>query len=128
MNNLDTKGIKLSEISAKYPRAFQPLGYDTLLDVDEFMKPKVISTYQLCINSILELLFMKPGQFPSIPDLGIDIEQYLHEYSDDSRIPEKIIFELKEQCNRLHITGLTFDCSFDKTSDIVGPLIAGITF
>lgn len=61
---IDQKGIKLDEVSLRYPRTFQPLGYDAVLDVDEFTKPKVISSFQLCVNAILTLLFMKPGQYP----------------------------------------------------------------
>ena len=59
----------------------------------------------MCINSILTLLFMKPGQYPSIPELGIDIESYLHEYSDDRTIPQKIKTMLNDQCNRIEVTG-----------------------
>jgi hypothetical protein len=87
---LDEKGITLAEVVTKYPRTFQTLGYDVLMDVDSFGKPKVISTFEMCINSILLLLKMKPGQYPSIPELGIDIEQYLHEYSDDPKIISEI--------------------------------------
>lgn len=123
---LDTKGIHLDEVSNKYPRTFQTLGYDVLLDVDECMKPKVISTFQMCINSILTLLFMKPGQYPSIPDLGIDIEQYLHDYADDETIPSKIIDQINDQCNRLQITGLTYDCFIDKTSEGLYALVLDI--
>ena len=126
INMIDQRGIQLSEVTAKYPRTFQPLGYDVLLDVDECNKPKVISTFQLCINTILTLLFMKKGQYPSIPDLGINIEQYLHDYSDDYRIPDKIKSELNDQCNRLQITGITYDCFFDKTSDGFDALVIDI--
>lgn len=123
---LDTQGIKLSEVSNKYPRSFQSLGYDAVLDVDECNKPKVISTFEMCVNSILTLLFMKPGQYPSIPDLGIDIERYLHEYSDDETIPSEIIKMLNDQCNRLQITGLTYECYTDKTSDGFNALVIDI--
>lgn len=123
---LDPKGIKLDEVSLRYPRTFQALGYDALLDVDEFSKPKVVSTFQLCVNAILTLLFMKPGQYPSIPDLGIDIESYLHEYADDKNTPRKIIDALNDQCNRLQITGVTYDVYFDKTYDGTNALVVNI--
>lgn len=123
---LDTQGIHLAEITNKFPKSFQALGYDAVLDVDEYMKPKLISTFQLCINTILTLLFMKPGQYPSIPDLGIDIEQYLLEYSDDKNIPAKIITQLNDQCNRLQITGITYNCYFDKTSEGIDALVIDI--
>lgn len=120
---LDEKGITLAEVATKYPRTFQTLGYDVLLDVDSFGKPKVISTFEMCVNSILLLLKMKPGQYPSIPELGLDVEQYLHEYSDDPKIISEIQNGLYDQCNRIQITGITFDVYFDRTSDGTNALV-----
>ena len=123
---LGEKGITLSEVTGKYPRTFQTLGYDVLMDVDAMYKPKVISTFQMCVNTVLTLLFMKPGQYPSIPELGIDIESYLHEYSDDPLIPATIKSKLKDQCNRLEISGINIECLFDKTSDGFDALVIEI--
>jgi len=110
---LDEKGISLDEIKNKYPESFQSLGYDVLFDVDSSNKPKVISTFQLCINSILTLLFAKPGNFPSIPELGIDVEQYLLDYADNSRIPAEIKNKLVDQCNKLQIIGIDIEVFVD---------------
>lgn len=120
---IDTKGITLEEINNKYPKIFQTLGYDVLLDTDDTYKPKVISTFQMCINSVLTLLYMKPGQYPSIPELGIDIESYLHEYADDQSIPTQIENKLRDQCNRLEVVGLTFKCYIDQTEDGTNALV-----
>jgi hypothetical protein len=62
---LDPKGIYLAEVSHMYPRDFQTLGYDVLLDTDGMDKPKVISSFEMCINSILMLLppFVKIDNF-----------------------------------------------------------------
>jgi hypothetical protein len=106
---LDTKGITLAEVSNKYPESFQTLGYDVLMDVDAYNKPKVISTFEMCVNAILTLLKMKPGQYPSIPELGIDIEQYLHEYADDPELPNEIKTKLYDQCNRLMAVDISID-------------------
>jgi hypothetical protein len=85
------------------------------MDIDEFHKPKVISTFEMCCNIIITLLMMKPGQYPSIPDLGINIEQYLFEYSDDTSIPAKIHDEIMDQCNRLQLTGIEVEVYFNNT-------------
>lgn len=124
---LDTKGITLREVEHRYPSAVQLLGYDAVLDVDHFRKPKVISTFEMCVNIILTLLMMKPGQYPSIPELGIDIEQYLMEYSDDEEIPSTILAKLKDQCNRLELTGMTIDVYFDRTDVSRNDLCVEIT-
>ena len=87
---LDTKGIYLNEINRKYPRHEQLLGYDTLLGVDALYKPKVIPSFEMVVNTIITLLLMKPGQYPSIPELGINIESYLFEYADDKTLPDTI--------------------------------------
>lgn len=123
---LDKQGIKLSEVNKRYPRTFQTLGYDVLMDVDSTYKPKVIPTFELCINTILTLLFMKPGQYPSIPELGIDIDSYLHEYADDSSIPTKIKTSLIDQCNRIEMTGIQIECFIDKLDDGTNALIVDL--
>jgi len=124
---LDPNGIYLAEIDYKYPRVLQTLGYDVLFDTDEMNKPKVISTFQMCVNSILMLLKMKPGQFPSIPELGIDIDQYLHEYSDDKTIPNTIRSKLEEQLNVIGYVGLTVDVFNDITEEGVPALVVRIS-
>ena len=124
---IDKKGIYLDEVNKRFPRVYQPLGYDTLLEVDNFNKPKVISSFELMVDAIITLLFMKPGQFPSIPDLGIDIESYLHEYADDRNIPSTIENKLNDQCNRLQYTGLSFNCYIDTTSDGIPCLVLKIS-
>ena len=109
---LDTVGITLSEVNGKYPQKLQSLNYDVVLDSDSMYKPKVISTFELAVNTILTLLFMKPGQYPSIPELGIDIESYLYEYSDDKRIPSAIRNKLIDQCGNESshvIIGISYD-------------------
>ncbi len=124
---LDEKGITLAEVEKRYPRSFQLLGYDVLMDTDSMYKPKIISTFEMCVNSILLLLKMKPGQYPSIPELGIDIESYLHEYTDDDKIPLTLQSKLYEQMNRLEITGIDVDIYFDKTSDGHDAMVVKVT-
>lgn len=123
---LDTKGITLDEIKRKFPPKLQILNYDVALDYDSMYKPKVLSTFELGVNTILTLLFMKPGQFPSIPELGIDIESYLFEYADDKRIPTDIKNKLIDQCSYINIIGLNIDVRFDKTSEGTDALVIDI--
>ena len=124
---LDERGVYLSEVKNKYPREFQSLGYDVLFDTDEMYKPKIISTFEMCVNAILTLLKMKPGQYPSIPELGIDVEQYLHEYSDDPKIAMTIQRQLTEQLSALDYTGINIQVFNDKVDDDRSALIIKIT-
>lgn len=123
---LDEKGITLAEVTNRYPRSFQTLGYDVLMDVDDYNKPKVISTFEMCVNVILTLLKMKPGQYPSIPELGIDIEKYLHEYADDPDIPNEIKTKLYDQCNRLMTIDITIDVFVEHDNDGTNALIVKV--
>ena len=113
---LDTKGITLTEIENRYPPNLQLLGYDVLLDQDEFHKPKVIDTFDMCVNIILTLLVMKPGQYPSIPELGVDIEQYLFEYSDNQDIPTTVTNALYDQCNKIQLSGIQINCFINRSN------------
>ena len=124
---LDTKGISIDEVKFRYPQTFQSIGYDAVLDVDSAYKPKIISSFETAINIVLTLLFMKPGQYPSIPELGIDIESYLHEYMDDPKIPGEIRDKLYDQCNQLSVVGLTIDVYIDQTEQNQGALIIEVS-
>ena len=123
---LDPRGITLAEVTNKYPSSFQTLGYDVLMESDAYNKPKVISTFEMCVNVILTLLKMKPGQYPSIPELGIDIEKYLHEYADDPDIPNEIKTKLYDQCNRLQAVDITIDVYVEHTNDGSNALIVKV--
>ena len=127
---LDEKGIYLSEVDKRYPRSFQTLGYDVLMDTDSTYKPKVISTFEMCVNAILTLLYMKPanhekGELMYIS--FIDIESYLHEYADDPNIPSEIKNKLTDQCNRIEVTGIQIDCYIDQTDDGTNALVVKVT-
>lgn len=50
---------------------------------DDFGKPKVLPIGDSIANTLINLLFLKPGQIPSQPYLGIDITQYLYGFADD---------------------------------------------
>lgn len=124
---LDVKGITLKEVTSRYPRQFQSLGYDVAFDVDAMSKPKIVSSFDLAINIVLTLLMMKPGQFPSIPELGIDIESYLFEYSDNKALPSEIKNKLSDQCNQLDVSGLAIEVYLDKTEEGHDALIVELT-
>lgn len=51
--------------------------------LDNFMKPKILDSYQSLAQVILNVLMMKPGNMPSLPHLGIDIRKYLYKVSDE---------------------------------------------
>lgn len=64
---------------------------------DEFRKPKVLTGWDALLQTMLVVLFGRPGCFPSIPELGMNIQKYryVHEKNIDC---EGIKNELVNQC------------------------------
>jgi hypothetical protein len=84
-------------------------------------------SFDLTVNSIITLLMMKPGQYPSIPELGLDIESYLFEYADDKKILQKLHAKLRDQMNRIDISGVDVQFQSDYTEDGTPVLLVIIT-
>lgn len=77
---------------------------DTLVEpvfgVDDFRKPKILTEYEATIQAIMIVLFGKPGCYPSIPDLGMNIQQYRGlQYNDIDTDAIKV--QLAYQCKAI---------------------------
>lgn len=68
------------------------------MGVNAFGKPKVLSDMESIVNDIMMILLGKPGFYPSIPTLGMNISQYLYQFDDTISI-EDIKTKLSQQCN-----------------------------
>ena len=66
--------------------------------VNNYNRPKVLTELESYVNDILMLLFGKPGFYPSIPSIGMDIKQYLYMFEDEINV-EEIKTTLAEQCS-----------------------------
>ncbi len=71
---------------------------DPTYGVNEFNKTKVLSETETYVNNILTILFGKPGFYPSIPTLGMDISQYLYKFEDEINV-DRIKAILANQCS-----------------------------
>lgn len=67
-------------------------------NVNDFNEPKVLSPTESFITDVMMILFGKPGFYPSIPILGMDISHYLYSF-DDEIDTEGIKSELALQCS-----------------------------
>ena len=56
---------------------------DPQFGIDSYNRAKVLTESQTIINNIITLLFGKPGFYPSIPKLGMNIQQYFYSFEDD---------------------------------------------
>ena len=59
------------------------MAVDPQFGVDSYNRTKVLSESQTIVYNILTLLFGKPGFYPSIPQLGMNIQQYLYSFEDN---------------------------------------------
>lgn len=70
---------------------------DAAFGLNSFGKAKITDESQTLINNLITILMAKPGNFPSQPDLGMDILQYL--YTDTVKFnPDKVKATLVAQC------------------------------
>lgn len=85
--------------------AIPTIGYDLTHELNDFEQPKLFSEIELIKNVIMFLLFSTPGQYPSLPMVGINIENYLYMTFDEINVDD-IKDELMHQCG---VLGLFFD-------------------
>ena len=74
------------------------MAVDPTFGVNDYQKPKVLTEMETVVRNILMVLTGRPGFYPSIPDLGMDIGQYLYQFPEDIDENE-IKQELANQCN-----------------------------
>ena len=56
--------------------------YEPAFGLDKFRKPLVYEDWEAVAKAIIIVLFGKPGFYPSIPQLGIHIQDYMNERLD----------------------------------------------
>lgn len=56
---------------------------ETSLEIDSFDKPCEYSDVAAWSQLLLNLIFLKPGTYPSLPEMGVGIEDYQYEFLDE---------------------------------------------
>lgn len=70
------------------------------MDIDDFNQQKVLNSKESIVQIILNILFMKPGCIPSLPHIGIDVNQYI--YAREGEVDASDLkSKLSSQCNDL---------------------------
>lgn len=59
------------------------MAVDPQFGIDSYNRAKVLNESQTIVYNILTILFGKPGFYPSIPRLGMNIQQYLYSFEDE---------------------------------------------
>lgn len=78
------------------------IGYDTTFELNQFNQPRIRSEIETTRDILLFILFSKPGQYPSLPMIGLDIERLLHSYYDSIDV-HKLQNDIIAQCDMLNI-------------------------
>ena len=68
--------------------------------VDNFGDPKLLSPDDTIVQLLLNILFMRPGQLPSMPHIGIDIRSKLYSFVDELDT-EELKQDIISQCRAL---------------------------
>lgn len=84
------------------------IGCDTTFELNEFNEPRIRGEMETLKDALLFILFSKPGSYPSIPEIGLDIETYLYSFYDEID-EEELKNQITEQCELLgaYISGGT---------------------
>ena len=73
------------------------IGKEICFTLDNFQQPRLLSPKETIARMILNLFLLRPGNIPSLPHIGIDIQSYLYRLEDDFD-PEEIKEKIYTQC------------------------------
>jgi hypothetical protein len=74
------------------------MSVDPTYGVNNFNKAKVLSEEETYVHNLLAILLGKPGFYPSIPYLGMDIQRELYKFEDEIDT-DKIKAAVVSQCS-----------------------------
>ena len=77
--------------------------------VDNFGKQKILPTKDSIAQLIINILFLRPGQLPSLPHIGINFKQYLYAHIDDidtGALKEELSYQCSELTPFIDMSGI----------------------
>ena len=104
--------------------------YEPVLDLDDIKKPKVLTDWEGIVFSVITVLFGKPGFYPSIPELGLNIQKYrntLTDMVDPDELKAALIYQCSKIGDELENNGLEIYKSHQGTRDFIVISIPYIT-
>lgn len=73
------------------------VGYDPCFELNEFNEPRIKSEIELIKDVVLFICLSSPGQYPSLPYVGLDLQSMLYSHFDEVS-EEDIKDKLISQC------------------------------
>lgn len=98
------------------------MAVDPTFGVNDYNKPKVLTEMETIVRNILMVLVGRPGFYPTIPDLGMDIGQYLYMFPEDID-EEEIKARLVTQCRDFLPMVQSGDIQVDKVKQNGQPIL-----
>lgn len=106
---------------------------DTTFSIDKYGNPKLLSLKDSVANAVVNVCFMKPGNIPGLPHLGVDIRQYFYKTQEELEQSSSIVSaKIQEACGQLisgaNISGVNFTVQKANNGEYVFLLIVRISF
>lgn len=95
---------------------------DATFGVDNFNKPKLLNESQTIANNILTILFGRPNFYPSIPSLGLAIQDTIYAFFDTID-PDALKAQIIYQCSYFTNAVNSGDLEIVKTSYKGNPML-----
>lgn len=74
---------------------------DVGIDKDNFQRSKIFNTTDSLVNYILNILLMRPGNMPGLPEIGVNISQYVQQTMQGKLDSEMIKGLIASNCEDL---------------------------
>ena len=81
------------------------------LSINSFDNPTELTGIKAWSQLILQLIFMQPGTYPSLPEMGVGIEDYQYDFMDDvlSQLAADIIQQQRTYLSDIPLTAVTVE-------------------
>ena len=81
---------------------------EPILEINSFDKPTELSGVSAWSQLLLNLIFLKPGTYPSAPEMGVGIEEYQYDFVDDaiSELSTKITEQQKKYLSDIPLSSV----------------------
>lgn len=66
------------------PTELESLKDEVTLQINSYDKPEELSEVQAWSQLLLNLIFLRPGTYPSMPGMGVGIENYQYDFIDEA--------------------------------------------
>lgn len=76
------------------------IGYDTTFEMNDFGEPRIRGEIETVKDLLMFILLTKPSQYPSLPTVGIDLEDRLYNFYDEFD-ENDLIEDICSQCEVL---------------------------